>query len=180
MTQTDTATLAVQREVLECSRRMYEYESELREGIDKKAQLFLSLLTFFIGSILWSQTFWALVARFRSAAAPTYQQVIVYATMGVLLIAIIAVFSLLLIAVSPRSWRGPLPKSFYSHLFTPSSPHTASEIAIVTYAAQSYAMAAEDFKEGTRIKSRSLVLGSRMIGAVFILTLLLAALLATS
>lgn len=172
--------LAIQREILECSRRVYDFESEFRGGIDKKAQIFLSLLTFLLGSVLLSGTFWGLVAKFRSAAVGVPLMLIFYLMVFSLLILIPWSFICLLKAVSPRAWPPPLPRGFYAHLFDPGSPQRANQISVIKYAAQGYAMAAEDFWKGTGEKSRNLVLGARLAGAVFVLFFVLATIMAIS
>lgn len=169
-------SLAVNREILNICRQAYESEVEFRIGIEKKAQLFISLLTLLAGSFILSSGFKELLGSFGGSGGSISVAAIVIPGFGLLLAIATGILNLLG-AILPAHWRSPFPPQLHTKLFSPESGLAKDEISLLRYCAKNYLYAAEFFRDDSMRKSNHLRWGARALGISFAFFFILTAIL---
>lgn len=137
--------VSFERARLDYCRRVFEREEERREGLERKAQFYLSFLTLVLAAIFIKPDYLTVI---REAVAggpgPAAAGILIASTAALGLSLLFGVFTIMA-AVRVRKYRGEYPGDLTDALFAPDSPLLAdkTEAHMICVTGMNYAVAVE-------------------------------------
>ena len=170
---------AFERARLDYCRSVFEREENRREGLERKAQFYLSFVTLVLAAVFLKPDYLDLIGdTIAGRPLPAPAAVILIVSMAVLGLSLVLTTITILAAVQVHKYRGEYPADLTDALFMPDSGYLAeeSEAHMICVAAMNYAVAVEANRALNDRKAARL----RLAAAGALLTVLaLATLLAT-
>lgn len=137
--------VAFERARLEYCQRIFEREEERREGLERKAQFYLSFLTLVLAAVFIKPDYLNVIRDTVAGGPVPAVAAILIASTAILGLSLLFGVITIMAAVRVRKYRGEFPGDLTDALFAPDSPYLTekSEAHMICITAMNYAVAVE-------------------------------------